>query len=117
MKVKRNGFLILENVISLSLIGLISSLVVSVLSTSIFCISRSYKSTEMLNIAKKEMCDIVYSIDNTDVEEEHSKKMIKDYEIDYKIEKSDKYYNCYKVDIAVRHKDKEVKLNSYVVKS
>ena len=60
---------------------------------------------------------ITSNIDNKDVEEEHSKKMIKDYEIDYKIEKSDKYYNCYKVDIAVRHKDKEVKLNSYVVKS
>lgn len=117
MKVKRNGFLILENVIALSLIGLISSLVVCVFSTSIFCINKSYRSTDMLNIAKKEMCAIEYSIDNTDVEEEYVTKTIKDYGIDYKIKKSDKYYNCYKVDVTVRHKDKEIKLNSYVVKN
>ena len=117
MKKKRNGFLILENIISLSLIGLISSLVVCVFSTSIFCLKKSYNTTHMLNIAKKEMNNVEYAIDNIDIEDEYYSREEKEYSIGCKIFKEDEYYNCYKIDITVTSKDEKVKLNSYVVKN
>jgi hypothetical protein len=109
----------LENVISLSLIGLISSLVVCVFSTSIFCLKKSYNTTHMLNIAKKEMNNIEYAIDNFDVDilDEYYSREEKEYSIDCKIIRKDEYYNCYKIDITVANKGEKVKLNSYVVKN
>lgn len=109
----------LENIISLSLIGLASSLVVCVFSTSVFCLDKSYKTVDMLNIAKQELCNIQYLVDNynEELKEETIEKNIKNFFIKSKISKKEGYLNCYSVDIRVNYKDKKIKLESYVVKN
>lgn len=109
----------LENIISLSLIGIVSSLVVCVFSTSIFCLDKSYKTVDMLNLANQELRNIQYFVDNSEAElkEETSEKNIKGFSIQSNIAKKDGYLNCYSVDIKVKYKDKEIKLDSYVVKN
>lgn len=119
MKYKREGFTILENIISLSIIGLISSLVVSVFSTSVFYLEKSYKSNEMINIGKNKLYETEYRIENSEEEVKciNYDENINGYNVNCNIKENDKYYNCYDIKVLVNHGDKKIELNSYVVRN
>lgn len=116
-KYKRKGYLILENIISLSLIGIMTSLVVSIFSTSVFNLKKSYDINKMINLAKNEMYSIEYEIQN--YEEKNLKsdsKNIEGYTIKSEIIKERNYRNCYRVSICVTCSQKELTIDSYVVR-
>ncbi len=118
MKYKRQGFTILENIISLSIIGLISSLVVSVFSTSVFYLEKSYESNEMINIGKNKLYETEYLIENSaeEVKSKNYYEKISGYSVNCNIKENDKYYKCYDIKVLVNHGDKKIELNSYVVR-
>lgn len=112
----KNGFIILENLIALSIIALISSLVVSIFSTSIFCINKFKSKQQMINIAKSE----INKIENYNLDEEnlyYENKIIDGYEVERKLTKVIHYYNCYKVSVLVRKEKDEITIESYMVKN
>lgn len=118
MKHKRQGFTILENIISLSIIGLISSLVVSIFSTSVFYLEKSYEVNEMINIGKDKLYETEYWIENSveEVNYRNYDEKISDYNVNCNIKENDKYYNCYDIKVLVKRGDKKIELNSYVVR-
>ena len=114
MDKNKNGFIILENLIALSIVALISSLVVSIFSTSIFCLNKFKTKQQMINIAKSQINNITeYNIDELYDES----KIVDGYEVISKFTKLIDYYNCYKVIILVKSKEDEIKIESYMVKS
>ena len=119
MKNKKKGFLILENIISLSLIAIISSLVVSVFSTSIFCLSKSNKKVEMANLANKEICKLQQMLDDNELGTENilKNKTLNEFDIKYSINKIEDFLDCYKISIIVKNENERRNLNSYVVKN
>lgn len=115
---KLKGYLFLENIIALSLIGIMASLVVSVFSTSVFNLKKSYKIDQMLNLAKREMCFIEYKIQNNN-EENLSKiddKNINGLNIKSSITKEKDLFNCYKVYINVSDNENKISIYNYVVR-
>ena len=118
-KHKRNGYLILENIVSLSLIGIMASLVVSMFSTSVFNLEKSYNTSEMINLAKKEMCSIEYGIQNNKEENlfKRTSKNIEGYTVKSEVIKERDYFNCYRVSVCVSSEDKKMMIDSYVVRT
>lgn len=118
-KHKRNGYLILENIVSLSLIGIMASLVVSIFSTSVFNLEKSYNTSEMINLAKKEMCSIEDVIQNNKEENlfKRTSKNIEGYNVKSEVIKERDYFNCYRVSVCVSCEEKEMIIDSYVVRT
>lgn len=119
MKKKKNGYFILENIVALSLIGVISSLVVCVFSTSVFNLNKSKQTSQMINLAKNEMCNIEYKMKNNNNENlcENTNKFIDEYSINSKIIKVPDYYECYEALVRVKCNKKEIIIKSYVVRN
>ena len=114
IKEKNELLIILENLIALSIVALISSLVVSIFSTSIFYLNKFKTKQQMINIAKSQINNITeYNIDELYDES----KIVDGYEVRSKFIKLIDYYNCYKVIILVKSKEDEIKIESYMVKS
>ncbi|WP_250673070.1 type II secretion system protein [Paraclostridium ghonii] len=118
-KNKKKGYFILENIVALSLIGIISSLVVSVFSTSVFNLKKNQQTNQMINLAKNEMSNIEYKMQNNNEENlyENASKTIDEYSINSKIIKNQDYYECYKVSVSVKYYEKEIIIDSYVVRN
>lgn len=118
-KHKRNGYLILENIVSLSLIGIMASLVVSIFSTSVFNLEKSYNTSKMINLAKKEMCSIEDVIQNNKEENlfKRTSKNIEGYNVKSEVIKERDYFNCYRVSVCVSCEDKKMMIDSYVVRT
>ncbi len=118
-KHKRNGYLILENIVSLSLIGIMASLVVSIFSTSVFNLGKSYNTSKMINLAKKEMCSIEDVIQNNKEENlfKRTSKNIEGYNVKSEVIKERDYFNCYRVSVCVSCEEKEMIIDSYVVRT
>lgn len=118
-KHKKKGYLILENIVSLSLIGIMASLVVSIFSTSVFNLKKSYNTNKMINLAKKEMCNIEYEIQNNKEENllKRTSKNIEGCSIRSEIIKERNYFNCYRVSVCIICYEKEIEMNSYVVRT
>ena len=119
MDIKRNGFLILENIKSLSIVSLISSLVVIVFSTSISCIEKSKNKLAMLNIAKSEIDKLHKDMSNKKNlynTSDFNSKEIDGFIVESNIASTIDYYNCYKLSILVKSEDDEIKIESYMVK-
>lgn len=118
-KYKRNGYLILENIVSLSLIGIMASLVVSIFSTSVFNLEKSYNTSKMINLAKKEMCSIEDVIQNNKEENlfKRTSKNIEGYNVKSEVIKERDYFNCYRVSVCVSCEEKEMIIDSYVVRT
>ena len=112
MKNKKKGFLILENIISLSLIAIISSLVVS-------CLSKSNKKVEMANLANKEICKLQQMLDDNELGTENilKNKTLNEFDIKYSINKIEDFLDCYKISVIVKNENARINLNSYVVKN
>jgi type II secretory pathway pseudopilin PulG len=118
LKKKKKGYFILENIVALSLIGVISSLVVCVFSTSVFNLNKSKQTGQMINLAKNEMCNIEYQMKNNNENLcENTSKSIDRYSINSKIIKVPDYYECYKVLVSVKCNKKEIIIKSYVVRN
>ncbi|MGL5715570.1 MAG: type II secretion system protein [Paraclostridium sp.] len=118
MNKKRSGFFILENIIALSILGLTSSIVISVFSTSIISIKNSKNKIEMLNIAKTEIDSLKHGIhENKEQILNNNIKEQEIYEIETDIYQKEDYYNCYKITVRVKTKKEEIKLESYMVKN
>lgn len=119
MKNKKKGFLILENIISLSLIAIISSLVVSVFSTSIFCLSKSNQKVKMANLANEEICKLKQMLDDDELGKENilKNKTLNKFDIQYSINKIEDFIDCYKISVIVKNENERINLNSYVVKN
>lgn len=118
-KHKRNGYLILENIVSLSLIGIMASLVVSIFSTSVFNLGKSYNTSKMINLAKKEMCSIEDVIQNNKEENlfKRTSKNIEGYTVKSEVIKERDNFNCYRVSVCVSCEEKEMMIDSYVVRT
>lgn len=118
-KNKKKGYFILENIVALSLIGIISSLVVSVFSTSVFNLKKTQQTNQMINLAKNEMSNIEYKMQNKNEEDvwRNDSKTIDEYFINSKIIKNQDYYECYKVSVSVKCYEKEIIIDSYVVRN
>lgn len=118
-KHKRNGYLILENIVSLSLIGIMASLVVSIFSTSVFNLEKSYNTSKMINLAKKEMCSIEDVIQNNKEENlfKRTSKNIEGYNVKSEVIKERDNFNCYRVSVCVSCEEKEMMIDSYVVRT
>ncbi|WP_195335710.1 type II secretion system protein [Paraclostridium bifermentans] len=118
-KHKRNGYLILENIVSLSLIGIMASLVVSIFSTSVFNLEKSYNTSKMINLAKKEMCSIEDVIQNNKEENlfKRTSKNIEGYTVKSEVIKERDNFNCYRVSVCVSCEEKEMMIDSYVVRT
>lgn len=119
MNIKRNGFIILENIISLSIVALISSLVVIVFSTSIFCIEKSKNKLAMLNIAKSEINKLYNDMSNKKNlynTSDFNSKEVDGFIVESNITSILDYYNCYKLSILVKSEDDEIKIESYMVR-
>lgn len=112
MNKNKNGFIIIENVISMSIMVLISSLVVSIFSTSIFCVNKFKIKQQMINIAKSEMNKF-----RSYEKHENTYKEIDGYKVDQKVTSLMDYYNCYKFSILVESENDKVQLESYMVKN
>lgn len=119
LKNKKKGYFILENIVALSLIGIISSLVVSVFSTSVFNLKKTQQTNQMINLAKNEMSNIEYKMQNKNEEDvwRNDSKTIDEYFINSKIIKNQDYYECYKVSVSVKCYEKEIIIDSYVVRN
>ncbi|GAA0105528.1 hypothetical protein UT300013_21520 [Paraclostridium sordellii] len=119
MKNKKKGFLILENIISLSLIAIISSLVVSIFSTSIFCLSKSNQKVKMANLANEEICKLQQMLDDDELDKENilKNKTLNKFDIQYSINKIEDFIDCYKISVIVKNENERINLNSYVVKN
>ncbi|MFR3499084.1 MAG: hypothetical protein ACLTT7_08715 [Paraclostridium bifermentans] len=118
-KHKRNGYLILENIVSLSLIGIMASLVVSIFSTSVFNLEKSYNASKMINLAKKEMCSIEDVIQNNKEENlfKRTSKNIEGYTVKSEVIKERDCFNCYRVSVCVSCEEEEMMIDSYVVRT
>ncbi|MGL5651915.1 MAG: hypothetical protein ACRDDE_09165 [Paraclostridium sp.] len=118
-KHKRNGYLILENIVALSLIGIMASLVVSIFSTSVFNLKKSYDTTQMINLAKKEMGNIEYEIQNNKEENlfKRTSKNIEGCTVKSEVIKERDYFNCYRVSVYVSCCEREIIIGSYVVRT
>lgn len=118
-KHKRKGYLILENIVALSLIGIMASLVVSIFSTSVFNLKKSYDTTQMINLAKKEMCSIEYEIQKNKEENifKRTSKNIEGYTVKSEVIKERNYFNCYRISICVSCCERKMVVDSYVVRT
>ncbi|MGL4796773.1 MAG: hypothetical protein ACRC1Y_01980 [Paraclostridium sp.] len=119
MNKKRNGFLIIENLIALCIVALISSLVVSIFSTSIFCINKFKTKQQMINIAKSEINKI--NKDDSYIDKLYSNlneenKVIDGYTVESGVDSMIDYYNCYKIKVLVKSEIDEIKIESYMVR-
>lgn len=118
MNKKRKGYVILENIIALSLIIIMTSLVGTVFSTSVLNLKNTYKKDKMINLANKEMAIIEYEIKHSNDEDiiKSSEKNIDGFNIKSCITKKYDYYNCYKISVRIKNNKKQIELNNYVVK-
>lgn len=116
MNKKENGFIIIENLISMSIIALISSLVVSIFSTSIFCLNKFKTKQQMINIAKSEMHKL-YKYDMDKNKYDNIIKQIGGYEVQVKINLLTGYDDCYKFIVFVQSENDKVHLESYMVRN
>lgn len=119
MKNKQSGFILIEVIISLSIV----CLAVYMISYSLY---ESYNSTEknknkieMLNTAKQYLECTKSEMKNnknyltTNYEES---KDIGKYKVTKTVQKEENYYQCYKINIEVNNNKEGIKLVSYVLK-
>ncbi|WP_042271941.1 hypothetical protein [Faecalimicrobium dakarense] len=118
MKYKKDGFVSIECIISLSII----SLAVYIISTSLYSnyviVNTNKEQVEMLNLAKSNLELTKHQIKKSSseiIENTKNTKIVNSYEISTIIEK-DIYYECHKVNVKVKNDKNNISLYSYVFK-
>lgn len=118
MKYKRDGFVSIECIISLSII----SLAVYIISTSLYSnyviVNTNKEQLEMLNLAKSQLELTKHQIkkdSNEFIENNRNLKVVDTYEISTIIEENT-YYECHKVNVEVKSNKNNISLYSYVFK-
>ena len=116
MKINKKGFVAIECILSLAII----SLAVYIVSTSLYdsynIVNNNASKLEMLNIAKSNLENIKYEV-------KHNKGGINNKTIESKlgydivkiVEKEEKYYQCYKINVEVKNGIDGVGLTTYVL--
>lgn len=116
MKINNKGFVAIECIISLGIISLAVYLVSSALYDSYNIVNDNAIKLEILSLAKSSLENIKYevknnkgSLDSNIIENKYG------YDIIKTIEKQEKYYQCYKINIKVKAKRESVNLTTYVL--
>lgn len=117
MKINNKGFILIESIISLSIISLATYIISAVLYNSSNIVSKNSEKIAMLNIAKSSLENLKYDIKNNKIN--NLNNIIENkygYDVIKNIEKEEKYYQCYKVNIEVKNDIESINLISYVSK-
>lgn len=119
MKTKKNGFISIECIMSITILYVAVYLVSTSLYSCYSFISKNASNREMLNIAKKYLEDEKYKIKNNEyqlTDDEINKNYIKGYEINSTVKQILNYYQCYEINMEIKSNLKQLKFNSYVTK-
>ena len=117
MKINNKGFILIESIISLSIISLSTYIISSILYNSFKIVSNNSQKIQMLNIAKSSLENLKYNIKYDKINNYDTKVENKyGYDIIKNIEKEEKYYQCYKVNIEIKNNNESINLTSYVSK-
>lgn len=114
MSKKREGFILVESIISIPIIGISMYIIATTLQNSNGLVSCSNKKFEMLEIARKNIEYTKLHIENDEgIVYENNEK---GYKIKTTIEEEKDYYNCYKIEVMVQSDYDSINLMSYVTK-
>lgn len=119
MKNKSSGFTYIECIVSLSIIITLTSLIYSSLYESFNLTNKNSQYNKMLNETKRILYDTKYLVSEGLYEEipEYYESIDKEnYTIKTKLEKLEKYYECYKIEVEAVTESSNIKLVSYVTK-
>lgn len=119
MKNKKNGFTYIECIISLSIILIATSLICNVLYESYNTANKNMEYRLIVNQGKSILEDKKQEILNNDYKEEvnnYSKDIREGYTVYTNVEKNEDYYQCYKINVKVKSKTKDIEFISYVTK-
>lgn len=117
MKLDKKGFVAIECIISLAIIGLVVYIISSALKDSYIITNKNGTKIEMLNIAKTNLENSKYEIKFVD--EPKQDKTIEEfdgYQVIKNIENIEKNYQFYKVSVEVKKDIESINLVSYVFK-
>ena len=118
MKLKKNGFVTIECIISISIICMGIYIISTSLYNSYCFINYNKEQFEMLNIAKSKIEETKYSVKSNRLsilENSYNIENEYGYTINTTIEKDRYYYQCYKVNVDVSNGKNNIKLKSYVL--
>ncbi len=117
MKLDKKGFIGIECIISLAIIGLVVYIISSALKDNYIIASKNETKIQMLNIAKSNLENIKYEIKFVDgFKQDEIIKDIDGYLIIKNIENIEKNNQCYKVCVEVKKDTESINLVSYVFK-
>ena len=113
---KKRGFITLECIISMFVLSIIVYMITFSINNSFNLLNKNKEYSTMLNLAQNYMNetknDIKYKNDKINTETIYLNK----FQINKIITKKENYYNCYKVRLELKSKDRSVNLESYVTK-
>ncbi len=112
MKSKKDGFVSIECILSLSIVSVAMYVISTTLLNSYEMISSHKYKLEMLNIAKSNIKEIKYRIKNNINYEKYETETINEYEINTLIEEN-KYYNCSKISVEVKRNMDIINISTY----
>lgn len=119
MKNKKEGFVLIEVIISLSVICLAVYMISNSLYENYSSTENNKKRIEMLNTAKQHLESAKSNIKSKTgfvLSDYEDIKYVGNYQIIRKIQKEEKNYQCYKVNIEVNNNNQKINLESYVFK-
>lgn len=109
------GFITLECVVSMFILSIIVYMVMFSTNNSLNLLLKNQEYSNMLSLSEnyisKAKCEIKY---NNEFKDEVFSEG--DFKISKKITKKEGYYNCYKITLEVKSKERSVKLQSYATK-
>lgn len=117
MNIDKRGFIAIECIISLAIISLAVYIISLALYDSYNIVNNNAIKLEMLNIAKSNLENLKYEIKYNEGNRDSNVIENKDkYDIIKIVEKEEKYYQCYKINIKVKNERESVNLTTYVLK-
>lgn len=115
---KRQGFILLESVISVFVLLLIIYILTLALDSNFKLLNKNEEYTSMLNIAQNKIneakCKVKY---DENLDEEVVNIAVGEYTVKTIIAKNKNYYNCYKIDVNVKSKNRSIDLETYATKT
>ncbi|HSQ88686.1 hypothetical protein [Romboutsia sp.] len=118
MKLKKEGFITIECIISISIICMGIHIISTCLYNSYCSINYNKEQFEMLNIANSKIEETKYSVKNNRLSTLENNYTIENeygYTVNTIVEKDRYYYQCYKVNVDVSNGKNNIKLKSYVL--
>lgn len=112
---KRNGFMLLESIISMAIIGIISFTMLSIMINSYRYTKLSEDEINMTSIAEEYIEKIKSSSLENIINYKEKNFYNKGYNIDTDVINIDNLKNCIKISVKVEKNNKEILIESYKV--